>query len=74
MADLVMLKTGPKAPEDLAKRLREEADAVDRGEITAYVSAFVRDGQYEVAFGASWVDSLVLSTLLQTTAVEKFKE
>lgn len=72
--NIQQVKFGKRAPDDLPGILREMAGAVERGEITSMVTACVRGGQYEIGFSASLEDSLVLSTLLHTRSIEKFRE
>lgn len=69
---LSVLKAGKKAPSDLAKQLRELADAVDRDELTGMVGAYIINGEYQMLYGASLVDSLVLASLLQSGRVRRF--
>lgn len=73
MADIVRLDVGARPPSDLSKRLRELADAVDRNEIVELVAAYVQDGNYEFLYGASLVDSIIMSTLLQNSCVNRMK-
>ncbi|HEU4344770.1 MAG TPA: hypothetical protein VFU31_24745 [Candidatus Binatia bacterium] len=64
----------PKAPADLSAQLREIADAVDRGEVTALVAAMTRGKEFSFVYGASIRDGLELATLLQHRSVERYKE
>ena len=64
---------GAKPASDLARILRELADKADSGEVVDLVYACVNGGQYELGFSASMTDSLVLSSLLQNSAIDKFK-
>lgn len=73
MTNLVRLDVGPKAPADLSRNLRDIADAIDRGEVTALVAGLVYNGGYEFVYGASYSACLELATLLQHRCIEKFK-
>lgn len=70
---IIEAKFGKRAPDDLANILRSMADDVDAGRITSAVFAFTKIGHYELNFSASLEDSLVLSTLLHDSAIQKFK-
>lgn len=70
---VTILECGPKPPDDLSKRLRELADAVDRNEVTELVAAYVQDGCYEFLYGAGLNDSLVMSTMLQHSCLMRMK-
>lgn len=74
MSNLVRLDVGPKAPADLSAQLREIADAIDRGEVTALVASMVRGNDFSFVYGASIRDGLELSTLLHHRCVERYKE
>ena len=63
---------GPRAASDLSPRLRELADAVDRGEIVELVLGCVRGGEYELMFSAPLTGGLILASLLHRRAVDKF--
>jgi hypothetical protein len=71
--NIVNVAFGPRAPGDLSQRLREIADAVDRGEVTSLVGAYVEAGDYCFLFGASISDGLILSTLMHDRALGQFK-
>lgn len=73
MADLVRLDVGPKAPADLSRQLREIADAIDRGEITALVAGLVRTSGYDFVYGASYRDCLELAALLQYRCLRRYE-
>lgn len=83
--DVIKGNFGAKAPSDLASILRQMADDVDAARITAVVIAAVEyrgpaiehgyddDSSYVLHFAASLETSLVLSTLLCDSALQKFK-
>jgi hypothetical protein len=71
MSNISEVKFGRRAASDLSKELRELADAVDRGEITSLVAAFVENEGYSFMFSASLSDAIVLTTLLQNRNVER---
>lgn len=70
---VVTVKFGPKAPDDLPNILRDMADSVERGEITAFVGATVCNGNFELHFSASVIEALTLATLLHKRSVDKFE-
>lgn len=65
---------GHQAPTNLASDLRALADAVDRGEIKELITAYIQEDQYTFLFAASLQTSLVLSTLMQDTAINNLRE
>lgn len=71
--NLVKLNAGPKAPEDLSRILRELADAVDRGEITALVAAYTHGSEFKIQHSASIRDGLELATLLQSKCLKRYE-
>lgn len=73
MTNLVRLDVGPKAPSDLSKTLREIADAIDRGEVTALVAGLVRGNEFEWVYGASIKDGLELATLLTARCLKRYE-
>ena len=73
MSNLFAIDAGPKAPADLSQKLREYADAVDRGEIVDFVGAYVQDGEYRFMYGASIKDCLVMATLLHANCVQRYR-
>lgn len=64
---------GNRAPSDLADVLREMADAVDRGKITALVAAYVQDDEYLFTYGTSMTQAVVLSSMLQDQSLQRMK-
>ncbi len=68
---LSLIDAGPRAPADLSERLREIADAVDRGEIVAAVIA-TAGKEFEFHFSGSLRECLELATLLQSRSVERY--
>lgn len=64
---------GNRAPADLANALREMADAVDRGEITALVAAYVENDEYLFTYGTSMTQAVVLSSMLQDQSIQRMK-
>jgi hypothetical protein len=73
MTNLIVHNFSPTASKDLSKILRETADAVDAGKIVSLVMAHDMEGEYNLHWSASLVSSLVLASLLQSRAVERFK-
>lgn len=72
--NVIETKFGPHAPGGTAEKLRELADAVDRGEATGVLCAYVQDNEYRFSmWGASLRDDLVLATLLHQKAVDQFR-
>lgn len=71
--NIVPLNAGPKPPSDLARQLRDIADAVERGEVVDLVAAYMQTGAYEFLYGTSLSTGLELATLLQHRCIERFK-
>lgn len=59
---------------DLPGILRDLADAIEEGQVTSFVAAMERDGEYEFLLPSSLVDSLTLATLLQRRCTDRFIE
>ncbi len=70
--EIVSLNAGPKAPSDLSAQLRKLADAVDRNEVTGMVGAYIENGAYQMLYGSSLTDALVLAALLQNCCIRRF--
>jgi hypothetical protein len=68
------VKFGKQPPSDLSKFLRETADAVDRGDVVEFVCAYTQDDQFQFRYGASLKECLVLSALLHSQCIGRFKE
>ena len=64
---------GNRAPSDLSNVLREMADAVDRGEITGLVAAYVHNDEYLFTYGTSMSQAVVLSSMLQDQSIQRMK-
>ena len=73
MSNITTLKTLPLLPADLPRRLREMADDVESGRVTAMVVAYVFDGSYEYLWPSSLNDSLIISTLAQARAIDRYR-
>lgn len=72
--NIIEAKFGARVAPDLPGILRELADAAERGEITAMVLAYIREGDYITQHSASLQNGLVLASLMHARALEKFKE
>lgn len=64
---------GNRAPSDLSNVLREMADAVERGEITGLVAAYVHNDEYLFTYGTSMTQAVVLSSMLQDQSIQRMK-
>lgn len=73
MSNIKTVQFGQKAPDGMAKALRDLADAVDRGEVTKFIGAWVQGESYCFQLDASLQDALVLATLMQTKCLDKFR-
>lgn len=69
-----LVKAGPRAPGDLSARLRELADAADRGEVIDLIAAYTHNGNYCFLYGAGLSDSIVLSAMLQTNCIDRMRK
>jgi hypothetical protein len=72
MTNIVLLKTGPKPPEDLSKRLREIADFADEGKVTSLIAGFVNEGEYEFLWGSSLEDRVFILELMKHATHKQF--
>jgi hypothetical protein len=73
MDKVVTLKTLPPLPPDLPARLREMADDVEAGRITAMIVGYVCDDCYEFLWPSSMTDSLTIATLAQASALDRLR-
>jgi len=73
-AKLISLNAGPRAPSDLADKLRALADEVDRGHITDFVSVSVENGRYSFLYGASLAESLIMANLLLCECQDRMRK
>jgi hypothetical protein len=64
---------GKQAPDDLADELRQLADAVDRGDISGMIMAYVYKGDYSFAFGTSKAESILLAALMQQQSIDRMR-
>lgn len=62
-----------KAPSDLSAELRALADAVDRGEILDMIGAYTQNGSYCFLYGASLIDGIVMSSMLQANCLNRMR-
>lgn len=63
---------GKQAPDKLIQQLRDIADAMERGEVSEAVVAYISAYEYELIIGCSLVSALTLSTLLHRRVTDKF--
>ena len=73
MADIVLLDSGARAPDDLPEKLRALADAVERREVTALVAAYVCADKFEFLYSASVSNGMELATLLHSRCLERYR-
>jgi len=73
MSNVVTLKTLPQLPPDLPARLREMADDVESGRVTAMIVGYVCDGCYGFLWPSSMTDSLTIATLAQASALDRLR-
>lgn len=71
---LVELKPPSPLPPDLPAQLRALADRVETGLVTEMVIGWVERGDYSFLWPSSLNDSLILATLLQATAIDKYRK
>lgn len=64
---------GERAPDDTAALLRDLADAAEAGEVSAIISACIRNGEYKLNFGSSLANAVVLSSLLWQRSCERMR-
>lgn len=66
-------KFGAHAPSGTAEKLRELANAVDRGDVIGVLCAYVHGDEYNFGmWGASVQADMVLATLLHQKALDQF--
>lgn len=63
----------PALPADPPDRLRQLADDVESGRVTSLVAAYVLDDNHVFLWPLPLSLSLILATLLQSTAVDRFR-
>ncbi len=63
-----------RPPSDLAGHLRAMADAVEAGQITDAVIAYVWEGNYSFTYGASKAECIVMSAMLQQNCIDRMRE
>jgi len=73
MMEVIDGRFGKQVPDDLSQRLRELADEVDKGYITGMVIAYIGDAEYSFVFGTSLSESIVLSTLLHQSSIDRMR-
>ena len=73
MGKITQLKQMSKLPADLPGRLRQMADDVEAGSVTAMVVGYVCDDKYEFMWPSSLIESLTIATLLQASALDRFR-
>jgi len=73
MASVVSLSVVPPLPADTAGRLRQLADDVEAGRVTALAVGYVFEGGYEFLWPSSLLDSMTLSTLMQASAIDRMR-
>lgn len=63
----------PAQDSDLAKCLRDVADAVERGEVTELVMAFIHGDNYVFEYCAPFSGGVVLATMLQANCLDRMR-
>jgi hypothetical protein len=70
---ITQLKPVPALPPDLPGRLRQMADDVEAGRVTAMVVGYVCEDSYEFLWPSSLTESLTITALLQASALDRFR-
>jgi hypothetical protein len=65
---------GRRAPEGLARQLRELADAADRGELTALVASYTVADRFGFLYAAGHRDGVLLSAWLHQECMNRLTE
>jgi hypothetical protein len=73
MSNIKALPAVSPLPPDLPERLRELADHVESGRVTAMVIAFARDGEYQFIWPSTRADSVVLAGLAHHQSIERMR-
>ena len=73
MNNVTKLIPAPSLPADLAGKLRQLAEDVEDGRVTAMAIGYVCDGSYAFLWPSSLTDSLTISTLMQARALDNVR-
>lgn len=73
MSNVVELPRQQKLPDDLPELLRKLADRVEAGTVTDMVVAYVEDDHYEYLWPSPLDDSLIICTLAQARAIDRYR-
>jgi len=73
MSNLVKLTPPNPLPPDLPEKLRELADRVEAGKVTAMTATFLEDGYYNYLWPSSLTESLIMATLAQAQALDRYR-
>lgn len=73
--EVLHLKQVPKPalPSDTPAALRRLAEDIEAGTVTELVVAYVQDGDYCFLWPSTLIDSITLTTLAQSAAVDRMR-
>ena len=70
---IVEFKAPPRAPPDLADKLRGWADQVEAGEITGLVLAYLCNDNYEFIYADSLINCLIMADMLHDNCLDRMR-
>lgn len=70
MTSVVAIK---RPPSDLAERLRELADAADRGELTDMVACYVIGDDFAFLHGTGKLNAIAMAAMLQSNTLDAMR-
>lgn len=73
MSDIRKLEPLPALPPDLPVQLRQMAEDVESGRVTAMIVGYVRDDRYAFLWPSSLTESLTIATLAQASALDRMR-
>ena len=73
--NVIEAKFGARAPADLAPRLREIADQIDRGDVGGFIAVYTdgKDGDYNFVWASSLFNAVGMSAMLHHEALRKMR-
>jgi hypothetical protein len=74
MNNVVLLNPKSPLPDDLPSVLRQLADDVESGAVTAMVVGYKEDDTYKFLWPSTLESSLIISALANDRAIERFRE
>lgn len=73
MSNLVKLTLPNPLPADLPEKLRDLANRVEAGTITEMTVCYLEGGYYNYLWPSSLTNSLIMTTLAQAAALDRYR-